>query len=588
MNIPVEKVWEGEAQDTVTINLLANEDEVDSVELSAENDWQHVFENLPVAKGEETIGYTVEEVAIDGYETNITGNAEDGFVVTNTLNPPETPGVEKEVEDNEGEFTKDLVEKEREKEYKYNVNTVVPENLLGYEYMTLEDELDERLDVLAAVALVDGEAVDYEVVIEDQLVTLRVDREQLEEIAGQALTLQITAQIKAGVEDEVIDNQATIQVNENPREDSNKVPVIPPPVTPDIEKDIDGVKAEEAVKKLRGELYEYNVTTTLPENVAGFETVHIADELDDRLGVEGAKVLVDGDTSNLEAVIEGQLVTVTLDEDQIKDLAGKEIKLVITAKINDDVEIDIIDNQASIQVNDLPKKESNIVPVTPEDPPTTPKIEKNVEGTNHLDVDYDKEYEYNVITTLPNNIAAYEKFIITDEVDQGLVVNADKVTATVDGDAYDGLELTVDGNDVQVEVTDFAGLAGKGQIELVITAKIHPDTNIDDYKDNKIPNTADLAFTNESGVEDKMETGQVTVTPPPTPVDPPTSVDSSTATGPPAPDKLGDKLPKTATEVFTMLLVGLILLLIGGGVAAYRRKHKSATDISIVEDSYKK
>jgi len=290
----------------------------------------------------------------------------------------------------------------------------------------------------------------------------------------------------------------------------------------------------------------------------------------------------------LEAVIEGQLVTVTLDEDQIKDLAGKEIKLVITAKINDDVEIDIIDNQASIQVNDLPKKESNIVPVTPEDPPTTPKIEKNVEGTNHLDVDYDKEYEYNVITTLPNNIAAYEKFIITDEVDQGLVVNADKVTATVDGDAYDGLELTVDGNDVQVEVTDFAGLAGKGQIELVITAKIHPDTNIDDYKDNKIPNTADLAFTNESGVEDKMETGPVTVTPPPTPVDPPTSVDSSTPTGPPAPDKLGDKLPKTATEVFTMLLVGLILLLIGGGVAAYRRKHKSATDISIVEDSYKK
>src|SRR5699024_10403581 len=118
---------------------------------------------------------------------------------------------------------------------------------------------------------------------------------------------------------------------------------------------------------------------------------------------------------------------------------------------------------------------------------------------DHLDIDYDKEYQYNIITKLPSNIEDYEAFVITDTVDKGLEVISEKVTVTVDGEAYDGLVLTVDGNNVEVEVTDFAGLKGKEQIELVITAKIHPDTNMDDYVDNKIPNTATLEFTNESG-----------------------------------------------------------------------------------------
>src|SRR5699024_10815479 len=153
--------------------------------------------------------------------------------------------------------------------------------------------------------------------------------------------------------------------------------------------------------------------------------------------------------------------------------------------------------------------------------PTTPEIDKDVEGTDHLDIDYDKEYKYNVSTKLPSNIEDYEKFIVTDNVDKGLEVIKNKVTVTVDGETYDGLKLTVDGNNVKAEVTDFTGLEGKGQIELVITAKIKPDTNIENYKDNKIPNTADLDFTNESGVEDKLTTDPMKVTTPT--VNPPTT-----------------------------------------------------------------
>lgn len=81
--VAVEKVWEGKAQDVVTINLFANGKVVDSVELSDLNDWAYVFTGLLVENEAGVIEYTVEEVYIDGYETTITGEAESGFIVTN-------------------------------------------------------------------------------------------------------------------------------------------------------------------------------------------------------------------------------------------------------------------------------------------------------------------------------------------------------------------------------------------------------------------------------------------------------------------------------------------------------------------------
>ncbi|MBF1276230.1 MAG: Cna B-type domain-containing protein, partial [Parvimonas micra] len=46
--------------------------------------WKHTFKDLPVYddNGKE-IEYTVKEVAIEGYESKIEGNAKDGFVITN-------------------------------------------------------------------------------------------------------------------------------------------------------------------------------------------------------------------------------------------------------------------------------------------------------------------------------------------------------------------------------------------------------------------------------------------------------------------------------------------------------------------------
>src|SRR5699024_1477820 len=129
--------------------------------------------------------------------------------------PPETPEVEKSVEGEDGEFVKELVEKEYEKSYRYHVTTVVPKDLEGYESIILSDEIDDRLTIVDTKVLVDGEAFDHGVTKQGQLVTLEMTREVLDEIAGKELTLEITAQIKDGTPIEVIDNQANIQVNDN-------------------------------------------------------------------------------------------------------------------------------------------------------------------------------------------------------------------------------------------------------------------------------------------------------------------------------------------------------------------------------------
>ena len=63
--ISVKKIWEGEALQSVTINLLADGKKVKSVVLSQENNWEHTFDGLDKLNSEgKDIIYTVEEVEI--------------------------------------------------------------------------------------------------------------------------------------------------------------------------------------------------------------------------------------------------------------------------------------------------------------------------------------------------------------------------------------------------------------------------------------------------------------------------------------------------------------------------------------------
>lgn len=87
ISIPITKKWVGRDTSSATIKLLADGREKDSVTLTRGDRWTHTFRDLP--KYDENDGhkivYTVDEVKVDGYNTGITGTAETGFTITNSI-----------------------------------------------------------------------------------------------------------------------------------------------------------------------------------------------------------------------------------------------------------------------------------------------------------------------------------------------------------------------------------------------------------------------------------------------------------------------------------------------------------------------
>src|SRR5699024_2807606 len=93
-SINVVKAWDdadnqdGIRPESVTVKLLANgEDTNKTIELNADNNWQADFTELDVYANGKEIEYTIEEVAVEGYEVELGGTVEDGYVLTNIHEP---------------------------------------------------------------------------------------------------------------------------------------------------------------------------------------------------------------------------------------------------------------------------------------------------------------------------------------------------------------------------------------------------------------------------------------------------------------------------------------------------------------------
>ncbi len=92
MSISGEKTWkdknnqDGFRPESITINLLANGEIIDTIEVTEADGWAWTFENLPVFEnhGSEIV-YSITENAIDDYSTEY-----DGFNVINTHTPEQT------------------------------------------------------------------------------------------------------------------------------------------------------------------------------------------------------------------------------------------------------------------------------------------------------------------------------------------------------------------------------------------------------------------------------------------------------------------------------------------------------------------
>ena len=101
--VQVEKKWNGDPTNQVEISLLADGTVKDKATITAAEDWKHSFTNLPKFDAEDghVIHYEVKETAINGYTSLISGDATNGYLVTNTKdttppnpnpNPSPNPG----------------------------------------------------------------------------------------------------------------------------------------------------------------------------------------------------------------------------------------------------------------------------------------------------------------------------------------------------------------------------------------------------------------------------------------------------------------------------------------------------------------
>ena len=471
---------------------------------------------------------------------------------------PHKPGVHKDSNEvpvtpptpDEPEIKKDVNGKEsatlakRDEVFTYNVKTSVAQDATAF---SVTDKIEDVLEFAGkSSATLNGQALDAsQIKVEGQTITLTLTEDQVKANGGQAVELTFDAKIKAGAnlsayvkEDgrTQIPNKASYDASfphkPGVHKDSNEVPVTPPtPEEPEIKKDVNA-KAEEILAD-RDQIFTYNVKTSVPTDATAFS---VSDTLESVLDYAGSvKASLNGQALDVSQIkVEGQTITLTLTEDQVKANGGQAVELSFTAKIKAGADLTpyltdrgfTVPNTASYDAN-IPHrpglhKDSNKVPViVPKEP--EPEISKKINRTlDHLDVEYDAPYMYNVNTALPKDIDKYKEFTVTDTLEPVLAI-ADTPVAYVDGrDANGALETSVEGNTVTVKVKDFARLKGFKEIQLYIPAKLKANSDLSAYKDQLVPNKATVNFKDANGQSGNKETKPVTVKPrdPEKPTDP--------------------------------------------------------------------
>ena len=263
----------------------------------------------------------------------------------------------------------------------------------------------------------------------------------------------------------------------------------------------------EAIRMLELE----NLVTMVPRcgaKVASITTSGLKDVLE----VKSATFSVSGITPE----VNGNKVTVTMNEAQSIAARNTEVTLTIEAKIKDDVTDEqliakygstTVPNEAKVTINDDPRK-SNEVKVTPPDNPKD-NPEKFINGQKGLVtlVNRADTFVYTVTQKMPEDAVSA---LFEDELEEVLQV----IDASID---VNGVQVEVNGNKVSAELTKAQAMASRGKtITLTITAKIK-DTVTDEqliakYGSTNVPNKARVTLNDVP-----RATNEVLVTPPDSP-----------------------------------------------------------------------
>ncbi|RMI55531.1 hypothetical protein DIX61_08400, partial [Streptococcus iniae] len=446
--------------------------------------------------------------------------------------PPVTvtpPTVTKKINEN-----RDQLAIENGKEYTYNIKTTLSKAIASFKKFEITDSVDKDLTVIKAD--IKNEAmrsfftvtVPEKVAGQGQIITAAINNfTAAAPFADQEVELIITAKINDGITRASIPNTTKVIYNNSNVVDvpdletppTPPVTVTPPGEVPTVEKTINGSLTEAVVEPESN--YTYNITATLPRDIATYKIFSIVDTLDVRLSLaEGVKPTIKGEAAKFFTVdVSGQKVIAKItDFKAAAAYASKSVELVIPAQLNKDAKLAEgekgVPNVAKVTYQNQFHADGTPDSETPSTPPVTvtpPTLTKKInESIDHLDIDTGKDYNYNIKTSLPSDITSYQTFVINDTLAKELDV---KNTPIIKGEAAKFFDVNVDGQKVTATMKDFAkagALAGK-EVELVITAQIRSG----ETRQN-IPNQATMTYTNK--VDADGNPGTTTTTPPTPPV----------------------------------------------------------------------
>ena len=468
---------------------------------------------------------------------NATGDPKEITTPPVTVTPPPSAPTKKI----NGNLDDLVIPSAEENAYTYNIKAKLPGNIENYTQWGFKDTLDNRLELQPGQsAHIEGPNADKFTVTYDaatNTVTAEVKAGQFASLtAGQEIELVIPAKVKDGVTDKKIPNQATVYYNNPadggvPRETPPTPPVTvtPPPTTPDITKTVNDVEHYQLATP--EEPFTYKIDTKVPFNATAFK---ITDELKDVLEFVGtATATVDGhQIAASQITVSGKTLTVTLNEQELKDYQDKPVHVEFQAKIVDGANLEAyrsaedgtekVPNTAKFQINDNPKLEKETKPVTVTPPPSTPSIKKTVndKAADQL-ATATTPFTYKIDTTVPRNAKAFR---VLDTLEHVLQVDG-SVTANIDGTEIPSSQITIEDVDVDgktrqkitVTLTEEQVLKNAEKpVHVEFNAKIKDNADLSAYSSAadptvKVPNKASFQVDNKP----EVESDPVTVTPPP-------------------------------------------------------------------------
>lgn len=164
-----------------------------------------------------------------------------------------------------------------------------------------------------------------------------------------------------------------------------------------------------------------------------------------------------------------------------------------------------IPNEATVSIGmhvNKTSKSNRVHTIVPEIP--TPKLTKDVEGKNHIDVAHGKQYNYNLRTEIPSSVAGYNTLTITDKLDERLTIESARlqVNDTVDSNLSRKIQIDNQTNQVQIrfEQADMANIRDK-KLNLQITSSIKENAPV-----SLIGNVGSIQLNNAEAVETSVVT----------------------------------------------------------------------------------